>query len=159
MICRGVLYSTSYISHRASPPSFMYSLPRISPSASRCFTRSFLSSLPIATRPHLVASSCFIARSKPQLPSARLASSSSTMTDTNQGGDSSKKTYHKKATGNALTTVKNHTKEDDLKLYGSCFWYVILTLPCFANHADVFKPLCPARLDFSRAQEDPLPVH
>jgi hypothetical protein len=46
------------------------------------------------------------------------------MTDTNQGGDSSKKTYHKKATGNALTTVKNHSKDDDLKLYGSAFWYV-----------------------------------
>lgn len=45
-----------------------------------------------------------------------------TMTDTNQGGDASKKTYHKKATGNALTTVKSHSKEDDLKLYGSCFW-------------------------------------
>jgi hypothetical protein len=44
------------------------------------------------------------------------------MTDTNQGGDSSKKTYHKKATGNALMTVKNHSKEDDLKLYGSAFW-------------------------------------
>lgn len=43
------------------------------------------------------------------------------MTDTNQGGDSSKKTYHKKATGNALTTVKNHSKEGDLKLYGSAF--------------------------------------
>ncbi|CAO2650718.1 Nn.00g020100.m01.CDS01 [Neocucurbitaria sp. VM-36] len=38
-----------------------------------------------------------------------------------QGGDPSKKTYHKKATGNALTTVKNHSKDDDLKLYGSCF--------------------------------------
>jgi len=44
------------------------------------------------------------------------------MTDTNQGGDSSKKTYHKKATGNALTTVKVHSKEDELKLYGSAFW-------------------------------------
>lgn len=158
MICRGVLYSTSYIIHRASPPSFMYSLPRISSSASRYFTRSSLSSTSIAAR-HLVASSCFTARSKPQLSSARFASSSSLMTDTNQGGDSSKKTYHKKATGNALTTVKNHAKEDDLKLYGSCFWYVILTLLCFVNHADVFKPLRPARLDFSRAQEDPLPVH
>ncbi|KAF2833192.1 hypothetical protein CC86DRAFT_365150 [Ophiobolus disseminans] len=38
-----------------------------------------------------------------------------------QGGDPSKKTYHKKATGNAWTTVKNHSKEDDLKLYGSAF--------------------------------------
>jgi glutathione S-transferase len=45
------------------------------------------------------------------------------MTDTNQGGDPSKKTYHKKATGLALTTVKSHSKEDDLKLYGSAFWY------------------------------------
>ena len=44
------------------------------------------------------------------------------MTDTNQGGDPSKKTYHKKATGNALITVKNHSKDDDLKLYGSAFW-------------------------------------
>jgi glutathione S-transferase len=43
------------------------------------------------------------------------------MTDTNQGGDDSKKTYHKKATGLASTTVKNHSKEDDLKLYGSAF--------------------------------------
>jgi glutathione S-transferase len=46
------------------------------------------------------------------------------MTDTNQGGDPTKKTYHKKATGNALTTVKNHAQEDELKLYGSAFWYV-----------------------------------
>lgn len=45
-----------------------------------------------------------------------------TMTDTNQGGDPSKKTYHKKATGNALITVKHHSKEDELKLYGSAFW-------------------------------------
>jgi glutathione S-transferase len=44
------------------------------------------------------------------------------MTDTNQGGDPQKKTYHKKATGPALATVKAHIKEDDLKLYGSCFW-------------------------------------
>ncbi|KAF1911763.1 hypothetical protein BDU57DRAFT_460588 [Ampelomyces quisqualis] len=38
-----------------------------------------------------------------------------------QGGDLSKKTYHKKATGNALTTVKAHSKENELKLYGSAF--------------------------------------
>jgi hypothetical protein len=44
------------------------------------------------------------------------------MTDPNQGGDPTKKTYHKKATGNALTTVKNRSKDDELKLYGSCFW-------------------------------------
>ena len=35
---------------------------------------------------------------------------------------SEKKSYHQKATGNALNTVKNHSKENDLKLYGSCFW-------------------------------------
>jgi len=36
--------------------------------------------------------------------------------------DSSKqKTYHKKATGTALGTVKRHSKEHDLKLFGSCF--------------------------------------
>ncbi|KAF1984812.1 hypothetical protein K402DRAFT_395501 [Aulographum hederae CBS 113979] len=32
-----------------------------------------------------------------------------------------KKTYHKKATGNAWNTVKAHSKEDSLKLFGSCF--------------------------------------
>ncbi|KAL2215799.1 putative glutathione transferase [Thermoascus aurantiacus ATCC 26904] len=31
------------------------------------------------------------------------------------------KTYHKKATGLAAWTVKKHSKECDLKLYGSCF--------------------------------------
>lgn len=43
------------------------------------------------------------------------------MTDRNQGGDATKKTYHKKVTGNALATVKSHSKDDDLKLYGSAF--------------------------------------
>jgi hypothetical protein len=32
------------------------------------------------------------------------------------------KTYHKKATGNALVTVKKHSKDNVLKLFGSCFW-------------------------------------
>ncbi|KAL6717874.1 hypothetical protein ACLMJK_003959 [Lecanora helva] len=31
------------------------------------------------------------------------------------------KSYHKKATGAALNTVKKHSKDHDLKLYGSCF--------------------------------------
>lgn len=43
------------------------------------------------------------------------------MTDSNQGGDPSQKTYHKKATGPALATVKAHSKDDSFKLYGSCF--------------------------------------
>ncbi|KAL8687050.1 MAG: hypothetical protein Q9224_005266, partial [Gallowayella concinna] len=34
---------------------------------------------------------------------------------------STQKTYHKKATGEALATVKKHAKDHDLKLYGSCF--------------------------------------
>ena len=35
---------------------------------------------------------------------------------------SNQKTYHKKATGVALNTVKKHLKDNELKLYGSCFW-------------------------------------
>lgn len=42
-----------------------------------------------------------------------------TMSDRNQA---QQKTYHKKATGLAAWTVKKHSKESDLKLYGSCFW-------------------------------------
>ena len=42
-----------------------------------------------------------------------------TMSD---NANSEKKTYHKKATGIALNTVKKHSKEHELKLYGSCFW-------------------------------------
>lgn len=36
------------------------------------------------------------------------------------------KTYHKKATGQALNTVKKRSKENELKLFGSCFWWVNL---------------------------------
>ncbi|KZF26392.1 hypothetical protein L228DRAFT_264793 [Xylona heveae TC161] len=35
--------------------------------------------------------------------------------------DSEQKTYHKKATGDALNTVKKRSKEHDLKLFGGCF--------------------------------------
>ncbi|KAJ5047484.1 uncharacterized protein L3040_003308 [Drepanopeziza brunnea f. sp. 'multigermtubi'] len=31
------------------------------------------------------------------------------------------KTYHKKASGNALATVRKHSKDHELKLFGSCF--------------------------------------
>jgi len=41
--------------------------------------------------------------------------------DPNQGGDVTKKTYHKQATGRAWETVQTHSQENDLKLYGSCF--------------------------------------
>ena len=35
---------------------------------------------------------------------------------------SEQKTYHKRATGAALATVKKHAKDHELKLIGSCFW-------------------------------------
>jgi glutathione S-transferase len=35
---------------------------------------------------------------------------------------SEQKSYHKKATGAALSTAKKHSKEHELKLYGGCFW-------------------------------------
>jgi len=38
------------------------------------------------------------------------------------------KTYHKKTSGLAYLTAKKCSKESDLKLYGSCFWYV--KTPC-----------------------------
>jgi glutathione S-transferase len=43
------------------------------------------------------------------------------MTDANQNGAKEKKTYHKRATGAALETVKQHSQDDVMKLYGSCF--------------------------------------
>lgn len=42
--------------------------------------------------------------------------------DANQNGDDKKKTYHKKATGEALKTADKHAAEHELKLFGSCFW-------------------------------------
>ena len=77
------------------------------------------------SRPALTLSKHSLSSQSPYIIPTRLPSSSSTrfkMSDANQGGDPQKKTYHKKATGNALTTVKNHSKEDELKLFGSCFW-------------------------------------
>ena len=41
--------------------------------------------------------------------------------DANQGGDATKKTYHKQASGLAAKTAERHSAENDLKLYGSCF--------------------------------------
>lgn len=42
----------------------------------------------------------------------------------------SQKTYHKKATGAALSTIKRHSKEHELKLFGSCFWYAPPVVRC-----------------------------
>ena len=56
---------------------------------------------------------------------------------------SEQKTYHKKATGIALGTVKRHSKEHELKLFGSCFWYVSPTY--HASRAVLFRwkgPFC-----------------
>lgn len=51
------------------------------------------------------------------------------------------KTYHKKATGLALATVKKHAKEHGLKLYGSCFWYVLdLCDQCARPFSDMPSP-------------------
>jgi glutathione S-transferase len=36
----------------------------------------------------------------------------------------SQKAYHTKATGQALKTARQHSADNELKLYGSCFWYV-----------------------------------
>ncbi len=36
--------------------------------------------------------------------------------------ETEQKSYHKKATGAALSTAKKHSKEHELKLYGGCFW-------------------------------------
>lgn len=48
------------------------------------------------------------------------------MSDSKQQDDQ-KKTYHTKATGKALETVKKRSAENELKLFGSCFWYVKLS--------------------------------
>lgn len=34
------------------------------------------------------------------------------------------KTYHKKASGLAMATVRKRSKDSELKLFGSCFWSV-----------------------------------
>jgi hypothetical protein len=44
------------------------------------------------------------------------------MASSNENTPKEKKSYHTKATGPALATVKKHSKEHTLKLYGSCFW-------------------------------------
>lgn len=37
-------------------------------------------------------------------------------------GSQAQKSYHTKATGLAAGTALNHSGENNLKLYGSCFW-------------------------------------
>ena len=58
--------------------------------------------------------------------------------------NTSQKTYHKKATGAALVTTKKHSKEHELKLYGSCFWYAILPIDFHLLSFSISKvTLCP----------------
>ena len=38
--------------------------------------------------------------------------------------ETGQKTYHTKATGAAFVTAKRRSKDHDLKLFGSCFWYL-----------------------------------
>lgn len=59
----------------------------------------------------------------------------------------SQKTYHKKATGAALNTIKRHSKEHELKLFGSCFWYaLVVILPSFLGSRKR-QATCPIKID------------
>lgn len=49
-------------------------------------------------------------------------------------GQRQQKTYPKKASGQALQTVKRHSKPNELKLFGSCFWSVNYLPPYFLSH-------------------------
>jgi hypothetical protein len=51
------------------------------------------------------------------------SSTTANMSDANENTQKEKKSYHTKATGAALATVKKHSKEHSLRLYGGCFWY------------------------------------
>ena len=67
----------------------------------------------------------FILISKPSLLIVSLVlstSQQSTIRIMSDNANPNQKTYHKKATGVALNTVKKHSKDHELKLYGSCFW-------------------------------------
>ena len=62
-----------------------------------------------------------------------------------------KKTYHKKASGKALQTVLAHSTPHDLKLYGSCFWYVQRS-PLVIHTETNIQPIRPARMDLAGAE-------
>ena len=90
-------------------------------------SRTFLArSTPFALRPIF----------KPAVAATRFAPTSSLasfttsaqlkMATSNEETKKEKKSYHTKATGPALATVKKRSKDHTLKLYGSCFWYVYL---------------------------------
>lgn len=73
---------------------------------------------------------------------------------------SSQKTYHKKATGDALVTAKKHAKDHDLKLYGSCFWYVESYAETIYNNSLImsqsFRAAC---LDIFAVQRSRISIH
>lgn len=95
---------------------------------------------------------------KNTLPISATALRFTVMTDGTNGKQSENKTYHEKATGNALKTAENHSQEKVLKLYGGCFWYgdnprnPLRTLTWF-------KPIRATRLDISGAEEVGLRIH
>lgn len=54
-------------------------------------------------------------------PTTMSTASDKSNLDPNQGGDATKKSYHKSPTGAALQTANAHSADHDLQLYGSCF--------------------------------------
>lgn len=88
------------------------------------FTRRIATSSPLiyhrSLQPRLAIPSC-LNNPHPFTRTTTLNMSTKTELDPNQGGDSKKKTYNKQATGLALETANAHSKDHDLKLYGSCF--------------------------------------
>jgi len=87
-----------------------------------------------------------------------------TMSDKNKNGQ---KTYHKKATGQALTTVKKRSKENELKLFGSCFWWVkqsdvkrsVIAIYLILSLIYPLQSLCAASVDCARSKGAELPIY
>lgn len=48
------------------------------------------------------------------------------------------KSYHTKATGLAAETVQKRSNDEDLKLFGSCFWYAY---PCIISHLHLVRAM------------------
>lgn len=68
-----------------------------------------------------VSVKCF---AKPDLGDWKLGGSIQRFaTMASQNGTKTQKTYHKKASGEALKTAEAHDAEHELKLFGGCFWY------------------------------------
>lgn len=88
-------------------------------SSSRSGTKTPLCKQYIPTHAFLINSSSPLGAKHP----SHLISNRPYSMDSNQNGDAKKKTYHKKATGPALETAEKHSGENEMKLFGSCFWW------------------------------------